>query len=542
MMKKIIGIAASDGIVTGRLALNRTHETEVEKRNVADLDGELSRLKSAVEQSVEALNNLYQQSLKEVGEDKSMIFQIHIMMIQDEDFTQAIQKKIKEQHVNAEYAVWMTGKEFAENFAKMDSEYMRGRKTDVIDISRRLICCLDKNAVAGLSYVNEPSILAADELTPSETMKLDKSKILAIITRSGSRTSHSAILSRTIGIPSVVNLGDGFDCLKDGMLAVVDGMSGEVILEPDEATKRICEKKYEEQLQNRQNLQLLLKSEIAEKSGSKVAVNANIGRPEDVNTALDNGADGIGLYRSEFLYMEHDRLPSEEEQVQAYKTVLEKMKGRTVIVRTFDIGADKQVPYLNLPKEANPALGYRAIRICLDRKELFLTQLRALLCASIFGSLKIMFPMITSLEEVRAAKAVLEEAKAELSAEKIEFSPNVKTGIMVETPAAVMLSEELAKECDFFSIGTNDLTQYTLAVDRMNSKIEKLYDQSHPAVLKMIERTAASAHKAGIPVGICGDSAAAANLIQFYKKIGIDELSVAPSSILNVKAAIREMA
>jgi phosphotransferase system enzyme I (PtsI) len=539
-MKKIHGIGASGGIVVGCLALHRSSKAKIEKRRVTDTKGELARLEAAQREAVGTLNKIYLQSLKKVGEKDSMIFQIHMMMLQDKDFSEAVREKIQKEQVNAEYAVWTAGNEFADRFAQMDNEYMRSRAADVTDISQRLIQCLDKTTGSNAWLLDKPSIVAADELTPSETMQLDKAKVLAIITRGGSKTSHSAILSRTMGIPSVVGLKEEFDFLKDGFCVAVDGSSGEVIIEPDEATKAACEKKRSEYLQKRRELQKLAGAKIVSKSGRKIEINANIGHPEDVQGALENGADGIGLFRSEFLYMERNSLPTEDEQFQAYKAVLEKMQGRSVIVRTFDIGADKQVPYLNLPKEANPALGYRAIRICLDRTDLFYTQLRALLRASVYGKLKIMLPMIISPSEVKAAKAAVEKVKADLTANKIAFAQNIKIGIMIETPAAVMLTEELAKECDFFSIGTNDLTQYTLAVDRMNGNISKLYDQRHPAVLKMIEITARNAHKAGISVGICGESAADPALTEFYLKTGIDELSVAPSSVPRLKEAIKE--
>ena len=534
-MEEIYGTGASSGIAMGTLRLFGKKENWAEKRYIEDVQGELACLHVAQREAVEKLNEIYLQSLQQVGEKDSMIFQTQIMMLQDEDFTNAICEKIETEHANAEYAVQETGREFADRFVRMDDEYMRARSADVADISKRLIQCLNKTFGKTTWKCEEPSILAAEELTPSETVQLDRSRILAMITRNGSNTSHVAILARTMGIPSVVSLGKGYDCLADGMFAIVDGASGKVILKPDESIRQGYEKKAREDFLNRQRLKALLKSEPAAKGGKRMQINANIAAPEDADAALENGADGIGLFRSEFLYMHRDRLPSEEEQFRSYASVLKKMGTRSVTVRTFDIGADKQIPYLNLPAEANPALGYRAIRICLDRKDLFRTQLKALLRASAFGNLKIMFPMITSLEEVRDAKAVLEQARADLAAERIPFSPEVRVGIMIETPAAVMLSEELARECDFFSIGTNDLTQYTLAADRLNDRISYLYDQSHPAVLKMIRLTAESAHKAGISVGICGESASAKNLADFYREIGIDELSVVPSSVPEVK-------
>lgn len=539
-MKKLHGIGTSDGVVMGRLALYRNGRLPTEKHHIENAESELARFKAAQGQAEDALNEIYLKSLKQVGEKDSMIFQIHIMMLQDEDFTEAIQDKIVKEQVNAEFAVWETGQEFAERFAQMDSEYMRGRKADVVDISRRLIQCLNKDAAVGPAESKEPSILAAEDLTPSETIKLDQSNVLAIVTRAGSRTSHSAILSRTMGIPAVAGLEDSFAELKDGMFVIVDGTSGDVILEPDEDVRENYEKRRRDSIAGRMKLKQSLGNAAIMRDGRTIEVNANIGHPGDVQSALENGADGIGLFRSEFLYMGRDSLPTEDEQFAAYRQVLEKMGKKPVIVRTFDIGADKKVPYLNLPEEANPALGYRAIRICLDRTELFRTQLRALLRASAFGNLKIMFPMIISMDEVRAAKTVLKDIKSDLSAKNVAFDSAVKVGIMIETPAAAVLSSELAKECDFFSIGTNDLTQYTLAVDRMNGKISKLYRQSNPAVLKLIEMTVQSAHQVRIPVGICGESAADPTLTEFYLKLGVDELSVAPPAVLSLKNALRQ--
>ncbi|NLJ31676.1 MAG: phosphoenolpyruvate--protein phosphotransferase [Clostridiales bacterium] len=534
-MKKLNGIGASGGIIMGRVAFHRSGNAQIEKRRIEDVKGELSRLETAKKEALGFLNEIYLTSLKRVGEKDSMIFQIHMMMLQDEDFLDAIKNKIEREQVNAEYAVWAVGQEFAARFAQMDSEYMRGRQADVIDISKRLIQYLDDRMAYGPAQMDEPSILAAEDLSPSETMQMDKAKLLAIITRGGSKTSHSAILSRTMGIPSVVGLENGFEELKNGVTVIVDGTSGEVIVEPDENAVADYEKQRKEYLDSQQRLRQVLTSKVVTKDGRTVAINANIGHPGDVESVLKNGADGIGLFRSEFLYMGHDALPSEEEQFQAYKHVLEKMDGKPVIVRTFDIGADKRVPYLNLPEEDNPALGYRAIRICLNRKELFWTQLRALLRASAFGNLEIMFPMIISVDELTAAKAMVEEVKSSLAAESIAVAQDIKIGIMVETPAAVMMSEELAEECDFFSVGTNDLTQYTLAVDRMNGKISKLYNPRHPAVLKMIRMAAENAHKAGIWIGICGESAADPELTEAYLEMGIDELSVAPSSVLELR-------
>lgn len=537
-MEKIRGTGVSNGIAAGPLTLRRREPDVVTKTLTDDPEAEIARLTKARETAERDLNQIYLKSLKKVGEKESMIFQIHLMMLQDQDFSKAMEDKIRSDHVSAEYAAWKTGSEFAKQFDNMDNEYMRARKADVVDISRRLIHCLTGGENGSAEESGRPSILAAEDLTPSETMQMDRSKILAIITRGGSRTSHSAILARTMGIPSIVGLKDNFDHLKAGMNVIVDGTTGEVILEPDEAAKTEFAGKAVAEKKRREELNHLLSTVLTAPNGHKIAVNANIGHPQDVEGALENGADGIGLFRSEFLYMERDSLPTEEEQFEAYKKVLVGMNGKSVIVRTFDIGADKQVSYLNLPKEANPALGYRAIRICLDRRDLFRTQLRALMRASVYGKLKIMFPMIISVNEVRTAKAELEKVKDELSVEKIPFAPDVEVGIMIETPASVVMSEELAKECSFFSVGTNDLTQYTLAVDRMNGNISKLYNQANPAVLKMIAVAARNAHKAGIPIGICGESAADTKLTDFYLREEIDELSVASSSVLSVKESL----
>ncbi|QNO18171.1 phosphoenolpyruvate--protein phosphotransferase [Caproicibacterium amylolyticum] len=539
-MKKFHGIGASAGIAMGRLVWYRKAETAVKKQPAGDSQEELSRFQAAQTQAGSALDALYLQSMKRIGEKDSMIFQIHKMMLEDEDFTDAVAAKIQQEHVSAEYAVWQTGQEFAQRFASMDSEYMRGRKTDVLDIAQRLVRCLSPKAPAATFCLTEPSVLIANDLTPSETVQLDKSNVLAIVTLNGSKTSHSAILARTMGIPAVMGLKGTAGELPDTAFVVVDGTSGELILEPDAQTRGLYEKKQAAYVQHKQLLQRLLNSKIITADDRIMEVNANIGHPADADSALENGADGIGLFRSEFLFMERDTLPDEETQFEAYRQVLQKMGSKPVIVRTFDIGADKQVPYLNLPKEENPALGCRAIRICLDRRELFKTQLRALLRASAFGSLKIMFPMIISSEELNTAKGILEEAKAELSAESVAFSPDLKVGIMVETPSAAIMSDELAKHCDFFSVGTNDLTQYTLAADRMNSKLAGVYNQRSPAVLRLIHMAAENAHKAGIPIGICGESAADRTLTDFYLKIGIDELSVAPSSVLELKEALQQ--
>ncbi|WP_277668823.1 phosphoenolpyruvate--protein phosphotransferase [Caproiciproducens galactitolivorans] len=540
-MKILHGIGASKGIAIGKITLCLNIDNHIEKKTIIDVEAELARLDEAKKTSVEALNAIYAKALKRVGEANSMIFQIHIMMLQDEDFYGAIQTAIREEKLNAEYAVWQAGQQFSEMFSQMDDEYMRGRASDVIDISKRLIRNLDTRLANGLDSLSSPTIVAAADLMPSETVQMDKEMVYAFVTQEGSKSSHSAILARTMGIPAVVGLADQFNELSDGAEIIVDGNTGDVILEPDEATRTDYRAKQEEFIKHQQELKLLKGTKAITKNGVEMEINANIGHPEDVDLALENDADGIGLFRSEFLYMESNQFPSEEEQFIAYKTVLERMGGKRVIIRTLDLGADKQVPYLNLPHEENPALGLRAIRICLDRQDLFLTQLRALIRASAYGKLAIMFPMIISVDEVRQIKGLVEKVKNDLTKEKIPFDPHFEIGIMIETPASVMLSDELAKEVDFFSIGTNDLTQYTLAVDRMNHSISKLFDSRHPAVLRMIEMAARSAKKAGIWVGICGESAADTSLTEFYVKIGVRELSVTPSAVLELRRAVQQI-
>lgn len=538
-MKQINGIPASKGIAIGRLQLCGNIEDQIEKKSIIDIDSELARLDSAKDSAIGALNEIYLNALKRVGEENSLIFQIHIMMLQDEDFFGAIQSKIREESVCAEYAVKEAGRKYSQMFANMDDEYMRGRAADVLDISKRLIHALNPDFGVGLDNITEQAVVAAPDLMPSETVQLDPAMVLAFLTREGSKSSHSAILARTMAIPAVVGLGEGYSELKAGMQVIVDGATGDVLLDPDEAALTQYRRKKEEFEQRRQELQQLKGTKAVTKSGVEIEINANIGHPADAELAIENDAEGIGLFRSEFLYMDGDSLPDEERQFEAYKTVLQKMNGKRVIIRTLDLGADKQVPYLNLPKEDNPALGYRAIRICLDRRELFITQLRALYRASAFGRLAIMFPMIISVGEVREIKSMIERVKQDLAKEKINFSPNIELGIMIETPASVIMSAELAKEVDFFSIGTNDLTQYTLAVDRMNPKISSLFDSRNPAVLRMIEITAENGKKAGIWTGICGESAADTALTEFYVKTGIKELSVTPSAILEVKKAVQ---
>jgi phosphotransferase system enzyme I (PtsI) len=540
-MEKINGVAASKGIAIGKLKLCLNIEDQIAKRQIDDVSAELSRLDKAKDEAVYELNKVYLNALKRVGEAKSMIFQIHIMMLQDDDYFSTIQHIIKEQKVNAEYAVWQTGKQFSNMFANMDDEYMQGRASDVLDISKRLIHRLDSSLANGLDSIDTPSIIGVTDLMPSETVQMDKEMALAFVTKEGSKSSHSAILARTMDIPAVVGLSDKFSKLTNNANIIVDGTLGEIIIEPDEKILAEYQQKKKDYEKYQAELRLLKGTEAITKNGVKLEINANIGNPEDVEMVLENDADGIGLFRSEFLYMNGNSLPSEEEQFVAYKSVLEKMGSKRVIIRTLDLGADKQVPYLNLPHEENPALGYRAIRICLDRKELFVTQLRALYRASTFGKLAIMFPMIISVDEVKQIKSIIEQVKSDLSKEGIAFSSDVEIGIMIETPASVMMSAELAKEVDFFSVGTNDLTQYTLAVDRMNHSISNMFDSRNPAVLRMLEIAAKNAKNAGIWIGICGESAADTSLTDFYVKIGVSELSVTPASVLELKKAVQQV-
>ncbi len=537
----IKGIAASKGVAIGNLKLCVKLDDKISKQSITDVEKELERVDAAKEEAVKELNKIYLKALKRVGEENSMIFQIHIMMLQDDDFFDAIQDCIKDEKVNAEYAVWKAAQQFSEMFAQMDDEYMKARSADVIDISKRVLGCLNPALESGLDSLKSEAIVAASDLMPSETVQMDKSMVLAFVTEQGSKSSHSAILARTMGIPAVVGLRDSFAALQNGVVTIVDGSEGTIVIDPDEATLKAYEQKREQFLQHQQKLQQLKGTKAVTKGGVEIEINANIGHPSDIEMVLDNDADGVGLFRSEFLYMESDDFPTEEQQFEAYKTVLEKMDGKRVIIRTLDLGADKQVPYLNIPKEENPAMGYRAIRISLDRKELFVTQLRALIRASAFGKLAIMFPMITSVEQVQEIKGMVEQVKHELEEEKIAFAPDFELGIMIETPASAVLSDLLAKEVDFFSIGTNDLTQYTLAVDRMNPSISEMYDPRHPAVLRMIQMSVENAKKAGIWIGICGESAADTALTKFYLEIGVDELSVTPSAVLELRKTVQQL-
>ena len=533
------GKSVLKGIAIGKIYLYEKQEYVLEQKQVADAEAEVARFEAAKETAIGQLDDLYEKALAEAGEDQAMIFDVHKMMLDDGDYLDAITGLIRSEKVNAEYAVHTTGEQFAAVFASMDDDYMKARSADVKDISGRVIRILAGIGDGSIAS-EEPVILLADDLTPSETVSLDKSKILAFVTRNGSANSHTAILARSMNIPALVQTD--VELLKEyhGMDAVVDGLDGKLYLDPEEAVLAELVQKKEACGRERAELEKLIGLDNVTRDGRKINVYANIGSPEDVDKVLLNDAGGIGLFRSEFLYLGREDYPSEEEQFEIYKEVLSRMEGKKVIIRTLDIGADKQVDYFKLPKEENPAMGYRAIRICLDRIDVFKTQLRAIYRASVYGTAAIMFPMIISVKEILRIKEIVEEVKAELTAAGIEIAP-VELGIMVETPAAVMISEELAKEVSFFSIGTNDLTQYTLAIDRQNQSLDTIYDSHHPAVLRMIQMTIENGHKGGAWVGICGELGADTTLTKTFVDMGIDELSVSPTYVLGLRKAIREI-
>ena len=533
------GKSVLKGIAIGKIYLYEKQEYVLEQKQVADAEAEVARFEAAKETAIGQLDDLYEKALAEAGEEQAMIFDVHKMMLDDGDYLDAITGLIRSEKVNAEYAAHTTGEQFAAVFASMDDDYMKARSADVKDISGRVIRILAGIGDGSIAS-EEPVILLADDLTPSETVSLDKSKILAFVTRNGSANSHTAILARSMNIPALVQTD--VELLKEyhGMDAVVDGLDGKLYLDPEEAVLAELVQKKEACGRERAELEKLIGLDNVTRDGRKINVYANIGSPEDVDKVLLNDAGGIGLFRSEFLYLGREDYPSEEEQFEIYKEVLSRMEGKKVIIRTLDIGADKQVDYFKLPKEENPAMGYRAIRICLDRIDVFKTQLRAIYRASVYGTAAIMFPMIISVKEILRIKEIVEEVKAELTAAGIEIAP-VELGIMVETPAAVMISEELAKEVSFFSIGTNDLTQYTLAIDRQNQSLDTIYDSHHPAVLRMIRMTIENGHKGGAWVGICGELGADTTLTKTFVDMGIDELSVSPTYVLGLRKAIREI-
>ncbi len=531
------GKSVYGGIAIGRISIFDKGESQVKREVVDDVPAEIDRFTTAKEKAKEQLQKLYDKAIKEVGEANAMIFEVHQMMLDDLDYVESITNMIETQKINAEFAVATTGDNFSQMFAAMDDAYMKERAADVKDISNRVIMILQGKETDGIQS-DEPVILVAEDLAPSETVQLDKSKVLSFVTRLGSTNSHTAILARTMNIPALI--GVNFEQGMDGKMAVVDGFEGKIYIEPDEETLKKFEERREEEERKKKLLLELKGKENVTLDGKKINLYANIGGVSDVANVLSNDAGGIGLFRSEFLYLESDTYPAEEEQFKAYKTVAETMAGKKVIIRTLDIGADKQVDYFELDKEDNPAMGYRAIRICLDRKEIFRTQLRAIYRASHYGTISIMFPMIISVSEVKEIKGIVEDVKNELDSQGIPYG-EVELGIMIETPAAAMISDLLAKEVDFFSVGTNDLTQYTLAIDRQNPKLDNIYDSHHEAILRMLKMIADNAHKEGCWVGICGELGADTTLTEKFLRMGYDELSVTPSMILQVRDAIRKI-
>lgn len=538
-METLKGKVVYKGIALGKISVLRKTENVVKRIKIENVDTELQRVEAAKAQAIEQLGKLYEKAVKEVGEASAAIFEVHQMMLEDLDFNEAIENTIRTQEVNAEYAVASTGDSFSEMFASMDDDYMKARAVDIKDISERLIQNLTGNGDNGLDFT-EPVIVVADDLTPSETVQMDKEKILAFVTVHGSTNSHTAILARMMNIPALIGVEMNLEDIQTGTEAVVDGFSGKFILCPEEEVKAKARKKLDEEHEKRSLLLELKGKENITLSGKKIELYANIGSAADVGYVLENDAGGIGLFRSEFLYIGRNELPGEEEQFQAYKQVAQNMAGKKVIIRTLDIGADKQADYLNLGKEENPALGYRAIRICLTQTDIFKTQLRAIFRASNYGQIAIMYPMITSVEEVKKIQEIVQEVKKELRDCEIPYK-DVEEGIMIETPAAVMISDELVELVDFFSIGTNDLTQYTLAIDRQNEKLDAFYNPHHKAILKMIQMVVDNAHKAGKWAGICGELGADTELTETFVRMGIDELSVAPSMILKLRKIVREM-
>lgn len=539
-MTTLKGKGVYGAIALGRISVFTRREASVKRTHIEDIEAEKARLTKAKEKATEQLRAIYEKALKEVGEANAQIFEIHQMMIEDEDYNESIESIIETQSVNAEYAVAVTADNFSEMFASMDDAYMQARSADVKDISNRIISCLsDEGGSDAVS--DEKVIICADDLAPSETVQLDKDKVLAFVTAFGSSNSHTAILARNMNIPAVIGVGtELLNTVKSGVFAAVDGYTGEIFIAPDEETVARLEKKRKEDEEKKHLLQELKGKENVTLDGRNINIYANIGSVDNIGAVLANDAGGIGLFRSEFLYLESSDYPTEEQQFAAYKRVLESMAGKKVIIRTLDIGADKQVDYFGLEKEENPALGYRAIRICLTRPEIFRTQLRALYRASAYGNLGIMFPMITSVSEVEKILAMCGEVKEQLKSEGVEVSDKVELGIMIETPAAAIISDKLAPMVDFFSVGTNDLTQYTLACDRQNANIEQFIDTHHEAILRLIEMSAENAHKHGAWIGICGELAADTSLTETFLRMGIDELSVSPAFVLKVRDAVRK--
>ena len=532
------GKSVFGGIAIGRISVHKKDEQQVKRVKIQNSDREIERYRQAKQTAMEQLQGLYQKALKEVGEANAAIFEIHRMMLEDDDYNESVENIIRMQQVNAEYAVASTGDNFAQMFASMEDDYMRARSADVKDISERVLSVLG-GRTAGMAASEEPMIIVADDLAPSETVQLNKDLVLSFVTVHGSVNSHTAILARTMSIPALIGTDIPLTDAIDGKLGIVDGRNGCIYVDPDEDTLSKMQQLKQEEQEKKELLQSLKGRENITIDGKKIMLYANIGNSKDLAAVLQNDAGGIGLFRSEFLYLERETFPTEEEQFQIYRTVAETMAGKPVIIRTLDIGADKKCDYFEMEPEENPAMGCRAIRICLTRPEIFKTQLRALFRASAFGNISIMYPMIISVEEVHQIKEIVAEVKQELTEQGVAFG-EPKQGIMIETPAAVMMSAELAKEVDFFSIGTNDLTQYTLAIDRQNPKLDAFYDPHHPAVLRMIQMVVENAHKAGIWAGICGELGADTSLTRRFLAMGVDELSMSPGSILPVRKIILE--
>ena len=533
------GKSVYKGIVMGPVAVLKKNDYQVKRARIEDPEAEVKRVEEAVEVSKKQLGRLYDKAVREVGEASAAIFEVHQMMLEDEDYLESMENMIRTELVNAEYAAAATGDNFAEMFAAMDDEYMKARSADVKDISERLVRNLSGEGDNDLSSM-EPSVIVADDLSPSETVQMDKEKILAFVTVHGSTNSHTAILARMMNIPALIGVPMDLNSLKTGMMAVVDGFSGQVIFEPEEDVQKETEKRMQEEAEKQKLLEELKGKENITPDGRKINIYANIGSVGDLGYVMENDAGGIGLFRSEFLYLGRNDFPTEEEQFQAYKQAVQTMAGKKVIIRTLDIGADKQVEYFNLGKEENPALGYRAIRICLKQPEIFKAQLRALFRAAVYGNLSVMYPMITSTEEVEKIYAIVAEVEEELKKQEVQYKIP-EQGIMIETPAAVMISDRLAEMVDFFSIGTNDLTQYTLAIDRQKEQLDDFYNPHHEAVLRMIRMVVENAHKCGKWAGICGELGADLTLTEQFVRMGVDELSVAPSMILKLRKVVREM-
>lgn len=533
------GKGAYGAIAIGAVKVIKKPDAHISRVKINDVEAELARLSAAKQRAVGELNEIYRTALTEVGADDAQIFKLHIQLLEDEDYNETIQRTVEAQSVNAEYAISEAADKFSAVFANMDDAYMQARAADIRDISERLTACLDEGRSAGTT-LSEPAVVCADELTPSETVLLDKSKLLALVTAYGSQSSHTAILARSMSIPAVIGVGKEFlEAIRDGDIIAVDGFTGKVYLSPDSETAFEMERRRKENMEEARSLEKLKGKENITLDGKRISVYANVGSVSDVVSVLDNDAEGIGLFRSEFLYLEGNDYPAEEAQLEAYKSVLIGMGDKKVIIRTLDIGADKKVGYFKLDSEENPALGLRAIRLCLTRPELFKVQLRALFRASVFGRLGIMFPMLTSVSELERILALCDEVRAELRAEGLEYSDETELGIMIETPAAALISDRLAPMVDFFSVGTNDLIQYTLACDRQNPRLEEFCDTHHAAVMKLIELSASNAHANGAWIGICGELAADTELTKDFIGMGIDELSVAPSYVLKLRSVIR---